>query len=297
MAETAMMSTQPEAERAVLERIDTADIVRRWDTELGIDVGYLFEDVPELCLLSDPASGLEFFDPPVAGDEGLYQKLQEIPWYYLEEKWEYERALKSADASERILEVGSGFGAFLRFAQEAGHSCTGIELNTAAAEAGRQAGLDLHSVLLDQFIESNPEPFDRVVSFQVLEHVLDPVALLRDMVRSARPGGVVCMAVPNAGSFISYDNAILDMPPHHISRWRDTACRKLCPIIGAKSVVIDYGPLEPIHFRWYADLLSQRYARRWRVPRKVARKAILAALKFGIADRIHGHTLYAEFTC
>jgi len=47
-------------------------------------------------------SGIVYFDPPAAGDESLYQTLSAADWYYLEDKWEHQRSLKSVRSGDKL---------------------------------------------------------------------------------------------------------------------------------------------------------------------------------------------------
>jgi 2-polyprenyl-3-methyl-5-hydroxy-6-metoxy-1,4-benzoquinol methylase len=98
-----------------------------------------------------------------------------------------------------LLDVGSGDGAFMFRAQRRGWRVVGVEVNEAAVASARRAGLQV--VLGDlASAEFTPSSFDVVRAWHVLEHVPDPVGLLKEMARLVRPEGVVIVGVPDFGS-------------------------------------------------------------------------------------------------
>jgi 2-polyprenyl-3-methyl-5-hydroxy-6-metoxy-1,4-benzoquinol methylase len=114
----------------------------------------------------------------------------------------YDEAVGHAAARD-VLDVGcnTGYGT-LRFAQVAGR-VVGVDVSPRAIEAARQRAPDGRPefVLTSGFDLPFPdESFDLVTSFQVLEHVPDPQAFLRELARVARRGGMVILATPNAAT-------------------------------------------------------------------------------------------------
>lgn len=110
-----------------------------------------------------------------------------------------------------ILDVGCGFGFVLGALDKLGYENTlGLEVSSQQAEAAIRAG---HKVVVTdnsiEWMRSNPEKFDLIVLFDVLEHIPVPVQIdfLKGLHTALRPGGKVLIKVPNA-------NAILN------SRWR-----------------------------------------------------------------------------
>jgi len=97
-----------------------------------------------------------------------------------------------------LLEVGCGTGEFLIAAKRAGHHVVGLDLSEEAIAyvRRRHPGLDVRCALLDSG-DLAPESFDVIAAFHVLEHVGDPIGLLRQMTRLLRPGGLVYVRVPN----------------------------------------------------------------------------------------------------
>ncbi|HXJ82001.1 MAG TPA: class I SAM-dependent methyltransferase [Candidatus Methylomirabilis sp.] len=98
----------------------------------------------------------------------------------------------------RYLDVGCGSGGSLGAAKALGWRVTGIEMDRAAAERARRFTEDIHAG--DILGVSLPGgSFDVVTAFHVLEHVPDPVAVVRRMLAWLAPGGLAIIEVPNAG--------------------------------------------------------------------------------------------------
>lgn len=97
----------------------------------------------------------------------------------------------------RLLDVGCGQGQFLHRMQEIGWDVEGVEPDSRAAEIARsEYGIavhigDLHSAKYPDYY------FDAVTMNHVIEHVYDPVALLRECRRILKLGGVVVVVTPN----------------------------------------------------------------------------------------------------
>lgn len=112
----------------------------------------------------------------------------------------YDEAVAHA-AGRDVLDVGcnTGYGT-VRFAPVA-RRVVGVDVSPAAIEAAnRRASGGRPEFLLTTGLDL-PFPddsFDLVSSFQVLEHVPDPLAYLREIARVTRPGGEVILATPNA---------------------------------------------------------------------------------------------------
>lgn len=103
----------------------------------------------------------------------------------------------------RLLEVGCGPGFFLAEAKRRGWQETGVETMEVLAEHARDAsGLNVRVGDLAQ--SAFPEGhFDVVHLNEVIEHVVDPIALLTEMRRVLRPGG---MAYLRTGSVESWSS-------------------------------------------------------------------------------------------
>lgn len=97
----------------------------------------------------------------------------------------------------RFLDFGCGSGGFLREAKDAGYDVSGLELSKGLASFVRdEYGVQVYQGLVDDenFTDAM---FDVIVSSQVFEHLLDPRATLRMLLKHLRRPGLVLIEVPN----------------------------------------------------------------------------------------------------
>jgi SAM-dependent methyltransferase len=127
-----------------------------------------------------------------------------------------ERAFRHLRKCTRLLDVGCGSGNFVAHAKAVGWRATGIDVDEEALRAGRSAGYDLRVQTLDQHPEGN---YDAITLGHVVEHVLDPVALLSAARERLAPGGILWLATPNMASLghRCYRDAWFALdPPRHL---------------------------------------------------------------------------------
>ena len=101
----------------------------------------------------------------------------------------------------RVLDVGCGTGDLLESLAKHGFDCVGTEPSTEAAGVARARGLDVRPSTFTAFLAahraSGAAPYDAVTLMNVLEHVPHPAEVLDQMAEVVRPGGIVCVRVPN----------------------------------------------------------------------------------------------------
>ena len=98
----------------------------------------------------------------------------------------------------RLLDIGCGSGHFLNLARQRGFEVYGIEPAPASADyAENRHGL---SVIRDDILHADlpPASFDVITAWDVIEHVSDPQAVLRQCVAWLRPGGIMALRFPSA---------------------------------------------------------------------------------------------------
>ena len=112
--------------------------------------------------------------------------------------------LRGTDAPGRLLDVGCGEGFVLAAFAEQGWEVEGLDHSRAGVAAmnpdqtERVAQGNLFALLSDRI--ASCETHDLVWLGNVLEHVLDPVGLMRSLRRVVAPGGLLVVTVPNDGT-------------------------------------------------------------------------------------------------
>jgi O-antigen biosynthesis protein len=133
--------------------------------------------------------------------------------------------LSLVGANNRVLDVGCSTGYLAKALGERGNLVSGIEYDQASADKARPFLVDLvvgdleAPEIFDSFVDSS---FDVLVFGDVLEHLRDPLPVLRRARRLLAPGGSVVISVPNiahgdvrlsllAGHFDYRDTGLLDV--------------------------------------------------------------------------------------
>jgi SAM-dependent methyltransferase len=132
----------------------------------------------------------------------------------------------------RVLDVGCGRGWLLKEFRRQGWEVQGTELSDSAATYARQVlNLPVETGSLDT-IGFPANHFDAVTLWHVLEHVSDPRAILAEVNRVLKPGGVLLVSVPDFSGFEARffrDKWFhLDVPRHVTHLTKDTLERALC---------------------------------------------------------------------
>ena len=99
------------------------------------------------------------------------------------------------DRRPRILDVGCGTGANLLMLSQYGDA-EGVDISEDALAFCRERGLDKVRLGAGEQLPYDDGTFDLVTAFDVVEHMDDDLAGLREMRRVLRPGGRVLLFVP-----------------------------------------------------------------------------------------------------
>ncbi len=131
--------------------------------------------------------------------------------------------LRELHPGQRLLDVGSGPGTITvdLAGRVAPGRVTALEMSEDAlqltrSEAFRRGCSTIDFVIGDVHALDFPsDSFDVVHAHQVLQHVADPVAALREMIRVCRPGGVVAARDGDYSGFTWYPES------PGLERWRE----------------------------------------------------------------------------
>jgi SAM-dependent methyltransferase len=128
----------------------------------------------------------------------------------------------------RWLDIGYGEGSLLTVAERHGWACHGSEVSPHALEYGRQRAWAVTSDPGGD-VRFQDAAFDVVTMIELLEHVQEPTRFLAHAAQWLRPGGLLYITTPNAGSLncrvlgLSWSTV---SPPEHLVLWTVGALRR-----------------------------------------------------------------------
>lgn len=284
---------------SLVQQIDTAPLVERWRLTYGIDIRSELHGLAAVDVLRCDDTGLIYFRPEaVAGSPALYRALQSAIEYYPGLKWEHHTALDDARGAGTLLEVGCGSGAFVAAARQRGIDARGAEINPDAVRSARTRGLPVSLASLEQRGAAG-ERYEVVCAFQVLEHVPHPGEFLRRSLDLLAPGGSLILSVPNADGLLRHYDELLDLPPHHMSRWSRSTFESLPRWLPVRLARWAAEPLAREHVgvcvAAYAQVVRAAGGPRATLANRYTRAMARRLLLLGLRHLVTGHTMYARF--
>ncbi|MBC7915522.1 MAG: class I SAM-dependent methyltransferase [Pyrinomonadaceae bacterium] len=238
----------------LIEEIKTSDLLRLYK-KLGFAELIELKPYQSISLYRCKDTDLRFFYPQATGEAEFYEVLQKNDWYYLEGKSEYIYTESLIKEGDRVLDVGCGRGQF--GSQISGKAVfTGLEFNDEAIKKANLAGLNVIKQSIEEHSIENEGKYDLVTSFQVLEHIGNSRDFIKASLAAVKPGGMLVISVPSYDSLVSVQlNNTLNLPPHHMSWWSDTALENLAGLFNMELISIHHEDLDSAHKQWYSFLL------------------------------------------
>lgn len=174
-------------------------------------------------------------------------------------RWAHKELLKQDWRGRKVLEIGCFNGFFVDALRRSGASAYGVDVNSAALEAGmRLFGLSGH-LLSELDMARQYAPFDDIVCVDVIEHVDNPDDFLAHVSRLLGSSGRIHVAGPTVERRF-FDKS--DHPPHHKWRFSRPGLARFLERGGFRpgSPVIQYDGL--LMFRNWIGRLLHGYGRR-----------------------------------
>jgi len=283
----------------ILEKqISCSFIIKKYKEELDINVSKYFKHLDNIQIYKCLDTGLKFYYPfNIDGDKEFYKRLQMYPWYYMDWKWEHEVVSVISEPKDQILEIGCAKGGFLKKMQQNGNQCVGLELNENAAKIGRKKGVHILNQSIEKHAKENPEKYNIVCSFQVVEHITSTKEFIQSSIDALKPGGQFVISVPNHYTDSPLKNSILDMPPHHMNIWNSVSLANLQNIFPIRLEQLEVEPLQAYHLNCYAANMQKNIGQ-YNLPGKIINKINRLLIKKILREAsgyIMGHTILAQY--
>jgi SAM-dependent methyltransferase len=142
---------------------------------------------------------------------------------------------------KRVLDLGCRSGALTRHILE-GNELVGLDVDAAALAKASDLGIEPVQANVEEPLPFEDASFDAVVAGELFEHLQFPDALVAEVARVLRPGGVLVGSVPNAYRLQGRLRFLLGRAPEddptHLRMFSPSAMRDL--LGGFGSVRLDF---------------------------------------------------------
>lgn len=102
-----------------------------------------------------------------------------------------------------VLDLGCGSGNISEKLLQRGCTVVGIDFSEVALEKARKKGITAKQANVDEGLPEPDNTYDVVWAGDIIEHVFDPMGLIKEVRRVLRPGGVFLLTIPNDVGLIS----------------------------------------------------------------------------------------------
>jgi 2-polyprenyl-3-methyl-5-hydroxy-6-metoxy-1,4-benzoquinol methylase len=167
--------------------------------------------------------------------------------------------LETRGAGGTLLDAGCGTGDLWRLVSPRFSSCLGAD---AVRYPDLPAGVQFVAANLDGPLPIEDATVDTAAAIEVIEHLENPRAFVRELVRVTKPGGWILLTTPNQlsalslmclmakGSFVAFQDG--DYPAHRTALL-EIDLRRIAAECGLEQVAVEYTrwgrlPLTPWHY-------------------------------------------------
>src|SRR5574337_766805 len=154
---------------------------------------------------------------------------------------------KTIEASD-FLEIGSSYGFLLHLLKQAGaKSVLGVEPGDEGIEGSKKYGIPL----VQEFFptEQLQGTFDVIFSHAVLEHIEDPLFIVKKMAERLNPGGVIFLAVPECEKKMRVGDVSI-ISHQHVNYFTQNSLARLLSAAGLTKVTVLASRQRSILYAW-----------------------------------------------
>lgn len=207
-------------------------------------------------------------DPPA--DTANHVDINKIDWAFRPRHHQIRRMLlRHLKPGQRVLEIGCGRGEIGYLLRHDPFEYTGFEPADGLSDFGIRAGVPITKQVYAGGLRA-----DAVIVDNVLEHVLEPQALLAMAAASLNPDGLLILITPNVNDIRARSKDWRDrhlwVPPDHVNFFSARDMKRLFKAVSLAPQRFGFSPLGWLDYRFF--------------PRAIAENLHLS---------IFGHNLYA----
>jgi SAM-dependent methyltransferase len=180
---------------------------------------------------------------------------EDLQWWELTYRNYYKMLEKYCQKNKRkLLEIGSGPGYFLKTGKKLGWDALGFEPSKQAYEYSKKLGVKVVNNFFDEKSANKyAGQFDVVYIDTVIEHLPDPISLLKNARKTLKPGGIIFITTPSdynpLQTILRKDLGFKPwwvFPPQHINYFDFDSIKKLVKRVGFN--VLDLSATFPMEF-------------------------------------------------
>ncbi len=186
------------------------------------------------------AKRIPTYEELVAEYSSAYTRNDHISPITLKRYEEIFKHLNKFKVNNNILDVGAGNGHFLQAAKRNGWNAYGTEFEQRAIDRCVSKGITMHLGKLNPE-NYRPEMFDIITSFEVIEHINNPIEEIKNFNALLRKGGLVYLTTPNFNSIshtLLREKWTIFNYPEHLSYYTPSTLKKLFESAGFKKKLI-----------------------------------------------------------
>jgi len=158
-------------------------------------------------------------------------------------------------SKKKILDVGCGVGTVSLYSADKGAIVTGLDVSKRAIEIAQaaQTALNIPNATFKQGqLKKGNSLFDRVVCFEVIEHIKNEKSFLAAIHSHLKPKGILILSTPSAANFL-YKSGFYFEFDHQVGHLRRYTVEKITQVLeaaGFKVLIIREveGPLRNLLF-------------------------------------------------
>jgi SAM-dependent methyltransferase len=142
--------------------------------------------------------------------------------------------------TNRFLDIGCGAGTLLRAARVNGWQTQGVEVSVTAATRLREMGFEVFHGEIQQarYAEGS---FDVITAAELLEHLAEPIIVVKEVARILRKGGLFWTTTPHGRGISARLLGLkwsLHSPPEHLQLFSTTGLKILWERAGFRDITI-----------------------------------------------------------